>query len=81
MKNSESEEWDATEWHQRGMTPETELNLNNVRSHLEKVMLEQPPESTDGERKHYLAGVIDTFSDFDEITEPERDILYVEYCF
>jgi hypothetical protein len=55
--------------------------LEATRNHIEKLMLEMDPNASDENHKHYLAGVVDTFADMDEINEEQREILYAQYCF
>lgn len=56
-----------------------ELSLDEARTRIEKVMMEQPSESTELERKMYIAGVVDTWKECEKISESTRETLYLEY--
>lgn len=55
--------------------------LETQRTSLERVMLHLPTERTEMERRMYLAGVIDTKRELNVISEPVRNVLYMEFCF
>lgn len=55
--------------------------LEDARNHIEKLMMELDEKSSDDNHRHYLAGVVDTLADLEEISENEREILYAQYCF
>ena len=60
---------------------DSQNRLEDQKTHLEKIMMQQPKDATDNERRHYLAGYLDSWEENGTITEEEREILYQEYCF
>lgn len=50
-----------------------------VEDHLEKTMVTMPVESTDKEKRHYLAGIIDCLNEIGMINESEREDFYCRY--
>lgn len=60
---------------------ENQMDIEVARDNVEKVMLGLPATRTDTERRMYLAGVIDTYQQFEMISEQTRGNLYTEFCF
>jgi hypothetical protein len=59
----------------------TELDIDNGRNELEKLMMGLSPEITEEARRSYLAGYIDCLARCGQISEETRGILYSEYAF
>ena len=55
------------------------IQIEDVRSTIEKLMLELPSDKTESERRMYLAGVIDTMEDVGYIPKEMHLPLYSEF--
>jgi len=60
---------------------ENQMDVENARTNIEKIMMSLPSERTETERRMYLAGVIDTWGQMEVVSEETRGNLYTEFCF
>jgi hypothetical protein len=50
------------------------------RGKIEAIMLQLDPKQTPQQHKIYLAGYVDCLKDTNQISEEQREILYLEYA-